>query len=109
MVLKPRFCGNKPHTPWMLLHTVTQRRHMMHLPESLTRAAVLVSSIVSRPLSFEMDLLDAELACQAPQFAIVAAQAGLAIARMFREQELHHRAAAFPDPLGIGLDDHSFG
>ena len=39
-VAKPRPCGNSPPTPCVSLHTVTQRRHMMHLPVSRTRAGV---------------------------------------------------------------------
>ena len=45
-VVKPRPCGKSPPTPWMPLHTVTQRRHMMHLPVLRTRAGVESSTIV---------------------------------------------------------------
>ena len=44
-VVKPRPCGNRAPTPWVSLHTVTQRRHMMHLPLSRMSAGV-ESSIV---------------------------------------------------------------
>ncbi len=44
-VVKPRPCGNKPPTPCVSLQTVTQRRHMMHLPLSRMRAGVESSMI----------------------------------------------------------------
>ena len=49
-VAKPRFWGNRAPTSCISLQTVTQRRHLMHLPVSRTSAGVL-SSIVLRVFS----------------------------------------------------------
>ena len=42
-VSKPRFCGNSAPTFCISTQTLTQRRHLMHLPLSRTRAGVEAS------------------------------------------------------------------
>ena len=44
-VAKPRPWAKMLPTPWISLHTVTQRRQAMHLPVSRRRAGVEVSTI----------------------------------------------------------------
>ena len=59
-VVKPRFCGKRAPTPWISLHTVTQRRHETHLPESRTRAGGGVVDVLRGLLALVGDAVHAE-------------------------------------------------
>ena len=72
--------------------TLTQRRHLMHLPLSRTRAGVEVSirlRVFSPGIGY---LADAQLGGQGLQFAVLVAVAGLALAVVLGEQQFDDHA-----------------
>ena len=71
----------------------------MHLPVSRTSAGVLCRSVASALLARVRHRLDAEVAGQALQLAVVAAVAGLAVAVVLGEEQLDDRLARLADAL----------
>ena len=106
-VSKPRSWGNRPPTCWISLHTVTQRRHLMHLPVSRTSAGVLSSIIVAGLLARVAKLADAQVERQRLQAR------SRRCGRRSGNRRRAPRAAARPPsggrraPAAVGLDLHA--
>ena len=94
-VLNPRPCGKSAATPWIWPHTVTQRRHLMHLAVSRTSAGVLASMHALRLFAPGVgDLADAQVAGHGLQLAVVVAVAGLAVAVVLARGAVRPRCGA---------------
>ncbi len=109
-VAKPRFCGNSAPTPWIWLQTVTQRRHMMHLPVSRMSAGVESSMTCRALLALVGDGVDV------PDLWRCSAARSRRCGRRFGSRRRARRAAtrttarrASADPRRVGLDHHAFG
>ena len=106
-VSKPRFCGNRAPTCCISRQTLTQRRHLMHLPLSRSKAGVEVSIRLRRLLAVVGDLADAQLGRQGLQLAVLVAVAGLALAVVLGEQQFDHGPAGVADAAGVGEHLHA--